>query len=205
MFVLYFEPFNWYQPRESLHGGKNDTGFLSKINDCPFHIHTSEYNNICLIYKYYCIMKKAINFTNLSDSELIHWINQSDNKQCNEYQEKLITEFKTRDWNYTNLVLNRSGNLQLSCPIYLSQKTLFEVDIPYPSMVNNFFKTVLQPIIVFLDEQTELKGKELVTLPFVADQLFLGSRIKTVEFQDLSSLNDNQIFVFIQQFGKIFP
>ena len=150
-------------------------------------------------------MKKAINLTNLSDSELVNWINQSENKLCDEYYEMLITEFTSRDWNYTNLVLKTSDDLELSCPIYLSQRTLFEVNIPYPSMVNNFFKTVLQPILNFLDELDELKGKELVTLPFVADQLFLGSRVKSIELQELASLNENQIFVFIRQFGKTFP
>jgi len=143
-----------------------------------------------------------IDFSVSSTEDLVSFINKALSHKKSIDLETLQVEFDRRGVDYENLVFD-NAKLQLESPLKLVNSTLFETQIPLPSMVGELFPIVMN-LNKFLNFHTEKLVKDLVTYDYVLSNCLLSkSAIEVIE--DLNQVKENQVFVVLKFKGQQFP
>ena len=158
-------------------------------------------------------MKQTNKVIQLSDAEFIHWAVEYLNHSKSESKEQLralvnrgnstTNGLVASEFNRRGLALN-SLNLFKSL-FYIDQGKAFALNKAYPAQVNLYYKTVIAPIIEELSNQECLKNRELISYPFVVDQLYLARTISTISIDELSTVSEDKVFVFLRHEGVLHP
>ncbi|MBS7334558.1 MAG: hypothetical protein KIG88_13285 [Weeksellaceae bacterium] len=143
-------------------------------------------------------------FNKLSNVELIDFINQFTPIKNESTSTQIEEEFRRRDFNYQHLI-NHKKELQLVQPLRLIDGNLFEVNIPKPPMVGNFYRKVKE-LIDFLKFSPFLEGKNLVTFDYILDQFYATKDdVKIIEENELENLPSNTVFIGFKNTFQTFP
>lgn len=143
--------------------------------------------------------KNPEQWPSLSDKELIDLINQTEQNEIS--HKSLAKEFERRNWNYLNIL-----SLQLDKKIVEDQGVLFLAEVKYPAQVSIFWRKQLYPAVQYLLNHPLMKGKTPVTFDYLLQNLVLSENwVKVVDPKDLKNLTEDQVFVQVKYFDKLFP
>ena len=139
-----------------------------------------------------------------NNEELIQLINELFPITNQQILSQIKEEFDCRKINY-KLLINFDNEFTITQRVRLIDNHIFELKIPKPPMIGNFYKDV-KKLSHYLKSSPYLDNKQLVTFDYIIDQFYLTENdAKIIEEDDLQNLDNQNAFIAFKNQSQLFP